>query len=218
MASIIGQAMYYLPHHNSIQYILSTMFYVDREHNVPTTFASLLLLFAAILLFTIALNQVKKKLAASHWFVLACGFAFMSIDEMFSLHERLIQPTHNLLTGLLNVEHLGLFRFAWVIPGIVLVMLLIPYFWNFVMELPRHTRRNFIMSAAIFLAGAIGTELIGGYFFELYGVDNFAYSMIATVEESLEMTGVILFIHGLMSFIAESKSEAIAENSLPEAF
>ena len=204
LASILGQGMYYLPHHNRIQQVLSTMFYVDKEFNVPSTFSALLLLFTGILLFSITLRNIKTKLNFGHWLVLAFGFSAMAIDEMFSFHERLIAPVHSLLTNLLNVEHLGIFRFAWVIPGIALVLALIPYFWKFVLNLPRHTRHNFLTAAAIYLGGAIGTELLGGYFFATYGsTDSFLYSMIATVEESLEMSGVILFIYGLMVYRAE---------------
>ena len=204
LASILGQGMYYLPHHNRIQQVLSTMFYVDKEFNVPSTFSALLLLFAGILLFSITLRNVKAKLIFGHWLVLACGFSVMAIDEMFSFHERLIDPVHSLFTNVLNVDHLGIFRFAWVIPGIALVLALIPYFWKFVLNLPRHTRRNFLTAAAIYLGGAIGTELLGGYFFATHGsTDSFLYSMIATVEESLEMSGVILFIYGLMVYRAE---------------
>ena len=203
-ASILGQGMYYLPHHNRIQQVLSTMFYVDKEFNIPSTFSALLLLFAGLLLFSITLKKINFKLKFGHWLVLACGFSLMAIDEMFSFHERLISPVHTFFTNVLNVEHLGIFRFAWVIPGIVLVAALIPYFWKFVWGLPSHTRRNFILSATLYLGGAIGVELLGGYLFATQGsTDSFFYSMVATVEESLEMAGVILFIHGLMIHSAE---------------
>lgn len=204
LASVLGQGMYYLPHHNRIQQVLSTMFYVDKEFNVPSTFSALLLLFAGILLFSITLKKIKFKLTFGHWFVLACGFSVMAIDEMFSFHERLIHPVHTLLTNVLNVEHLGIFRFAWVIPGMALVAVLIPYFWKFVWGLPRHTRRNFLLSATLYLGGAIGVELLGGYLFATQGsTESFLYSMVATVEEGLEMVGVILFIQGLMIHLAE---------------
>lgn len=203
LTSITGQVLYYWPHHNRIQYILSTLFYVDKEQNIPTAFSSLLLLFTACILLRITLSMWKNKEAFSHWLVLSCGFLFMSIDEYFSFHERLIGPVHKLVQNLLNVENVGILRFAWVIPGIVLVGLLLVYFWNFLHSLPQQTKKFFIVSASIYLSGAIGMELIGGGFFEAYGVDNLAYSMIATVEESLEMAGVILFIWTLLKYIVE---------------
>ena len=46
--------------------------------------------------------------------------------------------------------------------------------------------------------GAIGVELIGGRYLELHGVENLTYAMITTVEESLEMAGVIIFIWALL--------------------
>ncbi|OKH19434.1 hypothetical protein NIES208_02670 [[Limnothrix rosea] IAM M-220] len=185
------------------------MFYVDNEKNIPTIFSSFLLLFAASLLLIIAYDQVKRGLVSRYWWILGFGFAFMSLDEWLSFHERLIEPVHNFFTSRLNVEHLGLFRFAWVIPAIILIIFLVPYFYPFLRMLPHQTSKKIILAASIFLSGAIGTELIGGYFFALYGSNNFSYSMITTVEESLEMAGVILFIRGLMMFIQMSQAGSI---------
>ncbi|MGB2924321.1 MAG: hypothetical protein WBB82_03390 [Limnothrix sp.] len=203
LASIFGQIMTYLLPHNRVQYILSTLFFVDREKNIPTAFSALLLLFAACLLFRITFLIWKKEEAVSKWLVLACGFILMSIDEYFSFHERLIRPVRGLIQNLFNVEKVGIFKFAWVIPGIILVGFLLIYFWDFVHALPQRTKRLFILSASIYLSGAIGTELIGGAFFESYGPQNLVYSMIVTVEESLEMAGIILFIWTLLKYMKE---------------
>ena len=42
---------------------------------------------------------------------------------------------------------------------------------------------------------------------ELHGRDNLTYSMMVTVEESLEMGGVILFIWALLVYIADNYKE-----------
>ena len=52
-----------------------------------------------------------------------------------------------------------------------------------------------------------GVELIGGRFAELYGPHNLTYSMIVTVEESLEMAGVILFLWALLVYMTEHYGE-----------
>jgi hypothetical protein len=63
------------------------------------------------------------------------------------------------------------------------------------------------MAASIYLGGAIGIELIGSSHAELHGYENWAYSMIATLEESLEMTGLIVFIWALLKYSAGSYKE-----------
>ena len=60
------------------------------------------------------------------------------------------------------------------------------------------------MASSIYIGGSIGFELIGGYYAELHGLKNLAYNMLTSTEESLEMAGIILFIWGLLTYIADS--------------
>ena len=59
-----------------------------------------------------------------------------------------------------------------------------------------------IISAVIFISGALGFELIGGFWYELRGDENIIYAILTTCEESLEMFGVQVFIYALMFYIA----------------
>ena len=63
------------------------------------------------------------------------------------------------------------------------------------------------MAVTIYIGGAIGCELIGAYYAEICGTQNMAYSMIVTVEESLEMAGLILFIWALLKYVADNYKE-----------
>jgi hypothetical protein len=64
-----------------------------------------------------------------------------------------------------------------------------------------------MVAATLFIGGALGFELVGGRWVELHGKENLTCSMIATVEESLEMAGVIVFIYALLKYIAENYNE-----------
>ena len=75
------------------------------------------------------------------------------------------------------------------------------------LHLPAKTRFTFLAAAIIYLGGAIGFELIGGRYAELHGSHNLSYNMISTVEESLEMAGVIIFIRALLQYIAGKHKE-----------
>jgi hypothetical protein len=176
------------------------LFHVDGERNVPTGFAVFLLLFAALLLAVITvIKRQQTDSQVMYWAILSCGFLLMAADEAWTFHEELIPPLRRLLGG----EHLGVFYFAWVLPGSVLVLVLALFFSGFLMRLPAKTRFTFLMAAMLYIGGAIGLELIGGRFVELHGPDHFRYTMIVAVEESLEMAGAILFIRALLGYIAD---------------
>jgi len=176
------------------------LFYVELELNVPAFFSTLLLLFASVLLFTISfLKRQESDRFRIQWIVLGAGFLFMSFDEIAAIHERSIEP----MRALMGEKGLGVLYFAWVVPAIVLVVFLALYFLKFLFNLPARTRYTFILAGFIFLGGSIGVEMISARSTELYGVETLAYMVLTTIEEMCEMGGVILFIYGLLSYMAE---------------
>ncbi len=180
------------------------VFYLDLEQNIPSFFSMLILLIASALLTVITL--LKKKQKASYvieWSILSIGFFYMAFDEIMAIHDRLVEP----LQALLGHQNLGIFYFAWVIPGIIIVALLGIYFLKFVINLPPKTRLAFIIAGAMFVGGSIGVELIEGAVAEKYGLENFSYYALVTIEEALEMFGVIFFIRALLEYIADNYKE-----------
>ncbi|MBE9046272.1 multidrug transporter [Pleurocapsales cyanobacterium LEGE 10410] len=204
LASIGGQLTAYLTEYDHI-YVRKLIWYlyVDAERNIPTGFSTLLLLFAALLLAIITILEKQNNFPTLHWASLSCGFLLMAADEAWSFHEKLIQPVRELLGD----DNLGIFYFAWVIPGIALLTILAPFFLRFLRCLPAKIRFSFMTAATLYIGGAIGVELFGGRFAELHGTLNLTYSMFTTVEESLEMGGAIMFIWTLLTYIAINYKE-----------
>lgn len=178
--------------------------YVDHERNIPTYFSVILLLLVALLLvFITVLNKKQAVPHTSKWAVLSFGFFIMAFDEAFRLHEKMVAP----LRGMLGDGDLGIFYYSWVIPGIVTVCALGVFFLKFLMYLPAPTRLRFLIAGTLYVGGAIGFELIGGYYAESYSKHNLIYSMISTVEESLEMAGLIVFIWALLKYCSSKYKE-----------
>jgi hypothetical protein len=203
LASIGGQFLKFALGHDDLKELVRIL-NIDEEFNIPAYFSVLLMLFAALLLAVIAALNGKKRLPhSSKWAILSFGFLFMAFDEAFIVHERLNSPVATLLGN----SNLGIFYFAWVIPGIALVLVLGLFFLRFLLHLPATERLRFLMAATLFIGGAIGVELIGGRYAELHGFENWTYSMIATVEESLEMAGLIVFIWALLKYCEDNYKE-----------
>ena len=187
-------------------YELARWFDLDIEKNIPSGFSALLLLYAALLLGLIA--TVERRQAGRrmlHWRILSLGFLLMAVDEACSLHEGLIRPIRRLLGD----ENLGIFYYAWVIPGIALVLVVAAFFFRFLLRLRAKSRAAFLIAATLYLGGALGVELIAGRFVELHGKRNVTYHMMVVAEESLEMAGAIVFIWALLAFIADNHQELL---------
>jgi len=188
-------AAYFLPGVSSENYLVRA-FGVDSERNVPTAYSALALLFCSFLLGTIAyaknLDSCRYK---NHWKILSFIFLYISIDEAGQLHEKLIQPLRTMLNAT------GILYFTWVVPiGILVVIFLLSY-TKFLFHLPVPTRKLFVAATVIYIGGALGMELVGAYQASTVGEDNILYQIIVTVEESLEMLGIVVFIHALTSYI-----------------
>lgn len=179
------------------------LFSLGSEQNLPSFFSTLLLVFAALLLWIITiLKRMGNAQQVRYWVLLSTGFLLMAADEACSIHELFGRPTRMLLGD----GHLGVFYFSWVVPGIALVLVLALIFVRFVVRLPSRTRLAFLAAAAIYIGGAIGCELVGGYIAESHGT-GVLYNVEVTVEESLEMTGSIVFIWALLAYIADNFAE-----------
>lgn len=177
---------------------LIKLFHLDEERNIPALFSTLLLLTAAALLAWIRRQQkLQGSRDVAKWTVLALGFAYIAIDEFGHIHENLILPGRELLGD----GAPGIFHYAWVVPATAIVLGLAVYFTGFLLRLPAPTRLGFIVAGMLFVGGAIGFEMLEGRHDRLYGEHNLAYMAYVTVEETLEMAGVIVFIQALLHYI-----------------
>ena len=68
-------------------------------------------------------------------------------------------------------------------------------------------RKRFLVAATVYVGGALGMELPLGYWTDLHGDENFVYSMIDLVEESMEMIGASLFLYALADLLSGTSGE-----------
>lgn len=195
IANLAGYALKYLPSDALVKDFV--LFNLDHEGNLPTYFSSLLMLYAGLLLCWIAIYKKQSRQAnVLHWAVLSIIFVCMAIDESASIHELSIRPLRSLFCAT------GVFYYAWIIPGICFVVFILIMYARFIIRLPSKTRLFFIIGGTIFISGAIGVEMLGGLYKVMYDTrDALTYGILTTIEEILEISGVILFIYGLMDYI-----------------
>ncbi len=203
IASVAGQIMKYMGGHDTV-FGLVPLFNVSKEQNIPTLFSVLLLVSCSVLLSLIFYLHRKQVVGLKmYWATLAIGFVYMAIDEFTQLHENIGIS----FIPLIGDHSHGFLYYSWVIPAFALIVFLASFFSNFLFKLPKTTRINFIIAGIIYLTGLLGIEMLGGYYHELHGDENLTYSLISTLEESLEMLGLILFIRALLDYLSAHFSE-----------
>jgi len=162
---------------------------LDTEASLPTWFSSGLMLVCALTLLAISLQVAHEgRLKALPWFLLSAAFFFVSLDESISLHEWLSAAIGA------HVEKSGLFYFVWTVPALVACIAGLACFLPFILSFKGLDRALLIGSAAVFLSGAIGMEMLGGAEAEVAGIETLKYRLLATLEETLEFAGLLLFL------------------------
>lgn len=121
------------------------------------------------------------------WLGLATVFLLLSFDEFASLHELLSSK----LTGVMPRG--GIFFFAWAIPAGIIALTGLIAMYPFLRTIPLRQRVMLILSALIFVFGAVVLEAIGGMVAEENGVFSSSYRALTNFEEMCEFLGVVLY-------------------------
>jgi hypothetical protein len=176
---------------------------VGSERNFPALYSSLNLAFASLCCAVVAAMTRKSRMPdVSRWVVLAAGFLYLAFDEALSLHERMSLPIQNLIgKGTLGFRHS-----FWTIPAFIGLVALALFFLGFLRRLPGRTRLLVVLAGVVYVGGAMGVEYLSGNYAEAHG-EKLGYNMIVTVEETLEMSGVILFIYAILDYLARTFGE-----------
>lgn len=175
---------------------------LDQERNLPTYFSALALTVLAWL--ALRIGRLRRRTRSSDsklWFVMAGALFYVSVDEVGEFHERLTDPVREAL-GLSGVLY-----FAWVVPAIIVLVILMTVFLRFILRMESRTRFLFLLAAILYVGGALGMELVGGYFAEAGGYDNAMYVAASTVEESAEIAGILVLMYALFRQLSGPAAE-----------
>lgn len=189
----------------NLRKIYIRLFDLNREANIPTWFSSILLILNAFTLAIIAIHtKAQRGSYHTQWFVLAAIFLYLSIDEAALLHEMMEKPVRRAF------DLKGYLYFAWIIPAVCFLVVLGVYIRRLLFDLPKMTRWLFVIAGCVYVVGAVGMEMIGSNIFYTHGGHKpIAYYLWATMEETFEMVGLIIFFYALLDYVAQYMPETV---------
>ncbi|NNJ27773.1 hypothetical protein [Alienimonas chondri] len=173
-------------------------FDLGHEPSLPAWYSSLALLACGALAGLIAAVVRRDRL---WWGLLGLLFAALALDEAVMIHEMADGVMHEALDGG------GVLYFTWVVPGLAFTAGVGALFARFLWRLPATTRRRFLLAGGTFVLGAVGMEMVAGAVVDSHpteaaGIASPAHIAVQTVEETLEMLGVLLFLIAELDFLA----------------
>lgn len=180
------------------EYSVYSWFRLNGEQNFPTYFSSINLLLSSLLLYFIYRYYKNNALSdGKYWIVLSIIFLCLSIDDFICFHEK----ANLFIASELGRE--GVFYYPWVILAIVIILILAVFYFRFFLRLPRRYKVLFALSAFLFIGGAVGMEMVTGYLDYLAAAKATSWLRVVTgtIEDSMEILGVILFLYSLTDYI-----------------
>jgi len=172
---------------------------VDSEESAFTWLSVVVAFSAAWLLFLASRDAAMRGSRFKyHWYALTVLFLLLSFDEFAGIHEKISAG----LSG--RMEHTGLMYFAWAAPAGILSLIGLVAFVPFIRSFSLALAALLVLSALIFLGGAVGFEMIGGSVAEVEGIESFRYRVLTNLEEGLEMAGILIFIYVLLCHLKRS--------------
>jgi hypothetical protein len=171
---------------------------VNREGSIPTWYATVTLMACAVMLGIIALEAFRRRRPYPfHWAALAVAFALLSLEEILGIHSeatRVLRSIVSITEGPGYALALG----AVLIVGLAIVVVV---FGRFYLHLPARWRWWFTIATVIYLTGVFASDAVGDYLISASGEASLAYIIVLTVEEALEMIGVLIFIVMLLEYV-----------------
>lgn len=198
---VAGQFSRLYLHHGNLLGIVP-LFNMEDESNIPTFWSSLLWVLAGGAAGLVALGEKQRAdRQAFYWLGIALLSWIFATDEFVQLHERLGALLQSL--ALANgVEASGVFRYIWVIPGGLFAAAVAILYLRFLLTLQRDVAVTIAVAGALYLAGALGFEMLEGSIDTANGYMGPAYTLCVTCEETLEMIGVSLLIFAILKHAA----------------
>lgn len=175
--TVLGQL--YAP--DSVIGNLGRTFDLDVEYNVPTYINSLFLATGASYCVALAI-RAKWIFHRVGWYIFATALAYFALDESLLIHEQVAEP----LRKLWHIQANSPFFHAWVIPGMIILVVL-----GLLVSILRNQYRrlavfnNIVLYIFILAAGAILLEILGTFAFRN---GTFYRLVMVLLEEGFELT------------------------------
>jgi hypothetical protein len=176
---------------------------LDAEKGFGTWFAAVILLLAGRLLLLISQDSRQGRDGLwGWWLVLAVGFHVLSLDEVAGMHEYVNA----------YADDFGWGDTRWTTYALVLVLMVfagyVPFLVLMLKQGHKRTVGLLVAAGAIYLGGAVIVEKISPDENELMSSMSYNLGWI-TLEEGLEMAGIILMIYTLLDYLRGGRDKTI---------
>gem|GEM_PF-6460799 len=187
-------------------------FYFDTRKTFPYYFSFALMAIVMALVLAILLLTRHSSNTKNLWRALVFLFLVFGFDKFLGIHNRIREFT---MSKMMWYDPNSLLHYTWTIPYIILIGIFLWYIRNDFRRLEDNTQRQFILAGAVFATGAIIVEFIGTrYFVFIHKKMDLILVLLRTLEDFLQMIGLIIFVHALYKIIHAELQEKKSGNNI----
>lgn len=188
---------------HGVLFELSNRFDMDDENSVPQWFTQAIFLAISLSSF-LAAYLSRKRAVRRLWGVIGALALILSIDDVATMHEFLLQTVHN---SLFTDQPSTFIRNAWFI---LLPIILLIFGWLVVRAIylfPRRTAFLMAISGTIFIAGGVFVDSIANTVPEI----SFAkQGVVNGAEGFLQLLGISLFLYTVTDYLERRHGKVIS--------
>lgn len=175
---------------------LHDLFRLDMKANIPAFFSGLLFAVSAGL--SVLVWRRGRWGGASQsagWILVAFVMLVLSFEELFGVPDQI----GGLIRGFFRTL-VGGGQLARALPYVFLLLVVGAVFWPLWRKLSSRARALFALAAVLYVTGAMLFEYLGRVVYT--GPDGgFAYAVVNIMEETLEMSGLVVLVYALLSLL-----------------
>lgn len=191
LAHIAGQVAY-LSNGPSLWLYL---FDLDREQSIPRFFSVTLLLLCAGLIGIIVTVSRQNNLKDTYYW-LGLGVVFLGF-AIFKNNSFSVSPSV-IIRSAFNISRIQLYALVY---GFFLIVFPLIYL-KFFFRLSTRMKVLLVSGAFFYIGGAVALDLVSAYLSHLFGQSSVFYLASATLEEVLEMVGIVVFVYTFLFYVS----------------
>jgi len=176
------------------------LFDLNHEKNVPTWYASMLLLVCALLLaFICCIARQAQDPRAVAWGCLSAALLSLSIDESAAIHEQVVPRLRS------ELPTTGSLLMVWLVPLVILLLgMSLVGLWLLV-GIPASVRLLFVVAVSLYVVSTLVLDQIGSRLFELHDQSPW-YAVLTSLEEIGESVGALVLVYALLRYLRAQRS------------
>lgn len=192
---------------------VTRLFHVDIEKNIPSTYSTLQLILAGIMVFLCIpvdnINPLSKRFTYRDlWLIIGSVLVLMGIDEYISYHEGAGMLLYQLEIIAPDSDSIGGYAWPWTVYGAIFAVVVgVPLALYTYRAFSRYRYLFYLLflSGVLFVAGAIGLEDFGVYLDTFHASEGANTTMM--LEELFEMVAISMVVFIFMRYRGERLAE-----------